>query len=73
MKEWGTIGHVPFKEKDKLYKQYHSLVDQLFERFNISASNRKLSTLSQTSVTFRVEVHKLYTENVKSLFVLMRT
>ena len=43
MKEWGTIGHVPFKEKDKLYKQYHSLVDQLFERFNISASNRKLS------------------------------
>ena len=42
MKEWGTIGHVPFKEKDKLYKQYHSLVDQLFERFNISASNRKL-------------------------------
>ena len=47
MKEWGTIGHVPFKEKDKLYKQYHSLVDQLFERFNISASNRKLSNFRQ--------------------------
>lgn len=43
MKEWNAIGHVPFKEKDKLYKQYHTLVDQLFDRFNISASNRKLS------------------------------
>lgn len=43
MKEWNAIGHVPFKEKDRLYKQYHTLVDQLFDRFNISASNRKLS------------------------------
>ncbi len=48
MKEWNTIGHVPFKEKDKLYKQYHSLIDQLFERFNISASNRKLSNFKST-------------------------
>ena len=43
MKEWNGIGHVPFKEKDKLYKQYHGLIDQLFDRFNISASNKKLS------------------------------
>ena len=48
MKEWNAIGHVPFKEKDKLYKQYHSLIDQLFERFNISASNRKLSNFKST-------------------------
>ena len=31
MKEWNSIGHVPFKEKDKLYKQYHGLIDQLFD------------------------------------------
>ena len=43
MKEWNGTGHVPFKEKDKIYKQYHSQVDKLFERFNISASNKKLS------------------------------
>ena len=42
MKEWNGIGHVPFKEKDRLYKQYHGLIDQLFDRFNISASNKKL-------------------------------
>ncbi len=43
MKEWNGVKHVPFKEKDKIYKQYHSLIDKLFERFNISASNKKLS------------------------------
>lgn len=43
MKEWATIGHVPFKEKDKIYKQYHGCIDQLFERFNISISKKKLS------------------------------
>lgn len=43
MKEWSDIGHVPFKEKDRLYKQYHSLIDKHFERLHISTSNRKLS------------------------------
>ena len=43
MKEWNSIGHVPFKEKDKVYKQYHNQVDKLFERFNINASNQKLN------------------------------
>ena len=76
MKEWGTIGHVPFKEKDKLYKHYHSLVDQLFERFNISASNRKLSNFksnisniqsggSQTLYREREKLVRAY-ENMKS-------
>lgn len=48
MKEWNGIGHVPFKEKDRIYKQYHSQVDKLFERFNISASNKKLSNFKLT-------------------------
>lgn len=48
MKEWNNIGHVPFKEKDKLYKQYHGLIDQLFDRFNISASNKKLSNFKSS-------------------------
>lgn len=48
MKEWNAIGHVPFKEKDKLYKQYHSLIDQLFDRFNISLSKKKLSNFKSS-------------------------
>ena len=48
MKEWNNIGHVPLKEKDKTYKQYHQVVDKLFERFNISASNKKLSSFKSS-------------------------
>ena len=48
MKEWNGIGHVPFKEKDRIYKQYHSQVDKLFEHFNISVSNKKLSNFKST-------------------------
>ncbi len=43
MKQWNAIGHVPFKEKDKLHKAYRSQVDKLFDRFNMQASTKKLS------------------------------
>ncbi|MBQ8443546.1 MAG: DUF349 domain-containing protein [Bacteroides sp.] len=43
MKEWNGIGHVPFKEKDKVYKQYRTVVDALFNKMNLSASKKKLS------------------------------
>lgn len=43
MKEWNGIGHVPFKEKDRLYNEFHGLIDKLFERLNISVSEKKLS------------------------------
>lgn len=48
MKEWNGIGFVPFKEKDKIYKQYHNRIDELFKRFNISASNKKLSNFKSS-------------------------
>ena len=43
MKEWNGIGHVPFKDKDKVYKQYRSVVDELFDKLNLSASEKKLN------------------------------
>ena len=61
MKEWNSIGHVPFKEKDKLYKQYHGLIDQLFDRFNISASNKKLSN-------FRSNINNIQGGGPQSLY-----
>lgn len=43
MKEWNAVGHVPFKEKDRIYKLYHGLIDQLFDKLNISQSNKRLN------------------------------
>ena len=39
---------MPFNDKDKVYKQYHALVDKLFERYNISQSNKKPSSFKNT-------------------------
>ena len=33
--EYKAIGHVPFKEKDKVYDEYHSVIDSLRDKFGI--------------------------------------
>lgn len=44
MAEWSTIGHVPFKEKDKIYKEYHEAVDKQFDRLKVDQNDRKMQT-----------------------------
>ena len=41
--EWNAIGHVPFKEKDKLYKEYRQATSALYEKLHINANERKLA------------------------------
>lgn len=48
VKEWNEVGHVPFKEKDRIYKQYRTLVDALFNKLNISASKKKLKNFKSS-------------------------
>lgn len=62
MKEWNSIGHVPFKDKDKIYKQYRSVVDELFDKLNLSASEKKLSNF-KTSISNKE--NNLYREREK--------
>lgn len=42
MAEWNTIGHVPFKEKDKVYKEFRAAVDAQFEKLNVDNSQRRM-------------------------------
>ena len=46
--EYGKIGHVPFKEKDKLFKEYHKVVDALYKHLNISASKQRLDNFKSS-------------------------
>ena len=43
VEEYQAVGHVPFKEKDKLYEEYHAVLDKLFRELNISVAQRRLS------------------------------
>lgn len=68
MAEWNTIGHVPFKEKDRIYKEYHEAVDKQFDRLKVDQNDRKMQTfrsnLNDTSSGERGK-GKLYGEREK--------
>lgn len=40
--EFNSVGHVPYKEKDKVYKAFHAVLDELYEKLNVKASRRRL-------------------------------
>jgi hypothetical protein len=43
VEEYQAIGHVPFKEKDKLYEEYHAVLDKLYKELNITVAKRRLT------------------------------
>ena len=40
--QYNKIGHVPYKEKDKLYKDYHEVLDKLYKDLHISAARKRV-------------------------------
>lgn len=40
--EYNQTGHVPFKEKDKVYKAYHDAIDKVYDKWHISVAKKKL-------------------------------
>lgn len=48
IKEWNSIGFVPFKDKDKIYKEFHNLVNKVFDKTNLSATEKKLNSYKST-------------------------
>ncbi|MBO6031570.1 MAG: DUF349 domain-containing protein [Prevotella sp.] len=48
VEEYQAIGHVPFKEKDKLYEEYHAVLDKLYKELNISVAKRRLNNFKQS-------------------------
>lgn len=47
VEEYNAIGHVPFKEKDKLYAEYHAILDKLHKEMNVSVARRRLNNFKQ--------------------------
>jgi chromosome segregation ATPase len=42
--EWHKIGFVPFKEKDKIYKEFHQAVDDHYDRLKMDKAERKFES-----------------------------
>ena len=39
---WNEVGHVPFREKDRLYKEYRAVADELYKHFGATQARRRL-------------------------------
>lgn len=59
--EWNSIGHVPFREKDKIYKEYQAALDVLYARFNTHRNRNRMANFSN-SLQQLGDSNKLYRE-----------
>ena len=48
MSKWQSIGHVPYKEKDKIYAQYKEAIDKAFEKFDMKAFRARLTNFENS-------------------------
>lgn len=45
--EWNSVGHVPFKDKDKVYNAYKTAIDEKFDLLNVDKSNRRMDMFKE--------------------------
>ena len=61
MKKWQEIGHVPFKEKDKIYAEYKEAIDKAFDKFDMKEVKATLNTYENT-ISQMTDKDKIYRE-----------
>jgi hypothetical protein len=71
--DWGNIGFVPFREKDKLYKSFREAVDKQFDRLKVNERDRRVQQFrSNLTEIAGVGKNKLYSERDKLMRVYER-
>ena len=48
MAQWQSVGFVPFKEKDKIYREYQDALDKQFSRLNMNDTRNRLDSFQST-------------------------
>ncbi len=48
MDEWYAIGHVPYKLKDRVYREFYEATEAQFDRLNIDKAERKLESFKSS-------------------------
>jgi hypothetical protein len=41
--QWSEVGHVPFRDKETLYKEYRALCDKIYDAYGVSQAQRRLN------------------------------
>ena len=46
--EWNAVGHVPIRDKERMYRQYHDVVDTLYKKLNLGRAEQRLNSFKTT-------------------------
>lgn len=65
--EWQQIGHVPFKEKDKIYEEYRSCINALRDALDIRENRARMDRFENTVSEIENDGSKLYRERERLL------
>ena len=52
--KWNEVGHVPFREKDRLFKEYREICDKIYGALNATQAKRRLNNF-RNSLAQKVE------------------
>ena len=52
--QWNEVGHVPFRDKDRLYKEYREICDKLYGALNATQARRRLNNF-RNSLAQKIE------------------
>lgn len=69
-KQWGEIGHVPFKMKDKIYAEYREVCDALYGAFSAGRDSERRQSFDAHLDTMRGDNRKLRQERDRLMRVL---
>lgn len=45
--KWNEVGHVPFRDKEALYKEYRAICDKIYDAYGASQAKRRLNNFRQ--------------------------
>lgn len=62
MAQWQQVGHVPYREKDKVYEAYRAKVDELYKRFDMRGSQARMANFEENVSGMKGDENKLYRE-----------
>lgn len=61
MKKWQEVGHVPYKEKDKVCAEYKAAIDKAFEQLDMKAKKARMANFAN-SINQMSDTGKVYHE-----------
>ena len=61
MKKWQEVGHVPYKEKDKVYAEYKAAIYKAFEQLDMKAKKARMANFAN-SINQMSDTGKVYHE-----------